>query len=66
MMRLTSVQTHLLPNFFFLPFQMPYLIGKAFIKKKNEVNNQKVEHKVSGRDRVGVGRLYCLNNVASI
>ncbi len=36
---------------FFLPFH----IGKAFIFNKNEGNNQKVENKVSGRVRVGVG-----------
>ncbi len=38
----------------FLPFQISYRIGKAFIFNKNEGNNQKVENKVLGR--VGVGR----------
>ncbi len=41
---------------FFLPFQISYRIRKAFIFNKNEGNNQKVENKVSGRARVGVGR----------
>ncbi len=40
---------------FFLPFQIAYHIRKAFIFNKNEGNNQKVEDKVSGRVRVGVG-----------
>ncbi len=44
-----------LPNFF-LPFQISYRIGKAFIFNKKEGNNQKVENKVLGRGRVGVGR----------
>ncbi len=30
--------------------------GKAFIFNKNEGNNQKVENKVLGRVRVGVGK----------
>ncbi len=33
-------------------------IRKAFIFSKNEGNNQKVESKVSGRVRVGVGRAF--------
>ncbi len=43
------VRSRLLPNFFFLPFQISYRIVKAFIFNKNEGNNQKVENKVSGR-----------------
>ncbi len=41
---------------FFLPFQISYRIGNAFIFNKNEGNKQKVENKVSGRVRVDVGR----------
>ncbi len=41
---------------FFLPLQISYRNGKACICNKNEGNNQKVENKVSGRVRVGVGR----------
>ncbi len=37
-----------------------------FFFYKNEGNNTKVENKVSGRVRVGVGGLYCPNKVASI
>ncbi len=40
----------------FLPFQITYRIGKAFIFNKNEGNNQRVENKVLGRFKVGVGR----------
>ncbi len=43
---------------FFLPFQISDHIRKAFIFNKNEGNNQKVENKVSGRVRVGVGRAF--------
>ncbi len=41
---------------FFFPFQISYHNVKAFIFNKNYVNNQKVENKVPGRVRVGVGR----------
>ncbi len=41
---------------FFLPFQISYRIRIAFNFNKNEGNNQKVENKVSGMVRVGVGR----------
>ncbi len=41
---------------FVLPFQISNHIRKAYIFNKNEGNNQKVENKVSGRVRVGVGR----------
>ncbi len=40
----------------FLPFQISYRIRKAFIFNKNEGNNHKVQNKISGRVRVGVGR----------
>jgi len=33
---------------FFLPFQISYSIGKAFIFNKNEGNNQNVENKSIG------------------
>ncbi len=33
----------------FLPFQISYHIKKAFIFNKNEIYNQQVENKVSGR-----------------
>ncbi len=48
--------TGLLPNFYFLPFQIRYHDRKACIFSNNEANNLKVELKVSGRVRVGVGR----------
>ncbi len=51
---------------FFLSFQISYRIRKAFIFNKNEGNNQKVENKVSGRVRVGIGRALFLHKVASI
>ncbi len=41
---------------FFSPFSNH--IRKAFIFYKNLGNNQKVENKVSGRVRVGVGRAF--------
>ncbi len=41
---------------FFLPFQISYRVGKAFIFNKNEVNNQKIENKVLGRVKVDIGR----------
>ncbi len=49
--RSTQVRIYL-----FSPFSISYRIGKAFIFNKNEGNNYKVEHKVLGRVRVGVGR----------
>ncbi len=33
---------------FFIPFQISYRIGKAFIFNKNEKKNQKVENKSIG------------------
>ncbi len=51
----TRVRTHLLPNFC-SPFLNLISHGKAFIFNKNEGNNQKVENKEPGRDRVGVVR----------
>ncbi len=41
---------------FFLPFEIANHTRKAFIFNKNEGNNQKVENKISGRIRVGVGK----------
>ncbi len=41
---------------FSLPFQIRNHVAKAYIFSNNEVNNLKVELKVSGRVRVGVGR----------
>ncbi len=53
-MRLTGVRICLLANFF-SPFSNH--IRKAFIFLiKMKRNNKKVEHKVSGRVRVGIGR----------
>ncbi len=40
----------------FLPIQILYHNIKALIFNKNKGNNQKVETKVSGMVRVGVGR----------
>ncbi len=51
----TLVRIRLLANFF-LPFQILNHTRKAFIFNINEGNNQKVEIKVSGSVRVGVGR----------
>ncbi len=41
---------------FFLPFQIRNHVGKAYIFNNNEGKFLKVELKVSGRVRVGVGR----------
>ncbi len=41
-----------------VPFQSSYHIRKAFIFNKNKENNRKVENKILGRVRVGVGSAY--------
>ncbi len=53
-MRLTGVRICLLANFFFSLFKSHQ--KSIYFFNKNERNNKKVENKVSGRVRVGIGR----------
>ncbi len=54
--RSTCISNLHFAELFSLPFQIRYHVAKAYIFSNNDVNNLKVELKVSGRVRVGVGR----------
>ncbi len=55
LMQLTGVRNRVLANFFFSLLKFQVTSDKHFFLYKNEGNNTKVENKVSGRVRVGVG-----------